>query len=61
MHYLQQILFVITLGVAVYLIRKRVLRIKANINLGKENEIRDRSFRTINEHVSGGIWSKEDV
>ena len=41
MHYLQQILFVITLGVATYFIRKRVLRIKANINLGKQNEIKD--------------------
>ena len=43
MHYLQQILFVITLGIASYLIRKRVLRIRANINLGKENEIKDHS------------------
>ncbi|MEY4931207.1 MAG: hypothetical protein RI909_1931 [Bacteroidota bacterium] len=42
MHYLQQILFVITLGVAAYFIRKRVLRIRANINLGKPNEIKDR-------------------
>ncbi len=41
MHYLQQILFVITLGVATYFIRKRVLSIKANINLGKQNEIKD--------------------
>jgi len=41
MHYLQQILFVITLGVASYFIRKRVLRIRANINLGKKNEIKD--------------------
>jgi len=43
MHYLQQILFVITLGVATYFIRKRVLRIRANINLGKQNEIKDHS------------------
>ncbi len=43
MHYLQQILFVITLGVASYLIRNRVVRIKSNINLGKSNEIKDRS------------------
>jgi len=41
MHYLQQILFVITLGVASYFIRKRVLRIRANIKLGKQNEIKD--------------------
>ena len=43
MHYLQQILFVITLGVASYFIRKRVLRIRANINLGKQNENKDHS------------------
>ena len=41
MHYLQQILFLITLSVAAYFIRKRVLRILANINLGKPNEIND--------------------
>ncbi len=41
MHYLQQILFLITLSVAAYFIRKRVLRIRANINLGKPNEIKD--------------------
>lgn len=41
MHYLQQILFVFTLAIAVYFIRKRVLRIKANINLGKDHEISD--------------------
>jgi ferredoxin len=48
MHYLQQILFVITLGVAAYFIRKRVLRIKANINLGKSNDIKDRSTERLN-------------
>lgn len=41
MHYLQQILFLITLSVAAYFISKRVLRIRANINLGKPNEIND--------------------
>ena len=41
MHYLQQILFLITLSVAAYFIRKRVLRIRTNINLGKPNEIND--------------------
>jgi heterodisulfide reductase subunit C len=41
MHYLQQILFVIVLGASAYFIRKRVLRIRANINLGKQNEIKD--------------------
>jgi heterodisulfide reductase subunit C len=48
MHYVQQILFVITLGVASYFIRKRILRIKANINLGKSNEVKDRPSERLN-------------
>jgi ferredoxin len=36
---LQQVLFVLVLGVAVYFIRKRFLRIKGNILLGKKNSI----------------------
>lgn len=36
----QQILFVITLAIAVYFIRKRVLRIRGNIQLGKKNEVK---------------------
>jgi len=38
---IQQIAFVITLGIAVFFIRKRALRIRANINLGKAKEIKD--------------------
>lgn len=38
---LQQILFIIILGVAGFFIRKRVLRIRANIRLGKKKEITD--------------------
>lgn len=38
---IQQIAFVITLGIAVFFVRKRALRIKANINLGKAKEIKD--------------------
>jgi heterodisulfide reductase subunit C len=45
---LQQILFIITLGVAGYLIRKRVLRIRANIRLGKNQDISDRKKERIN-------------
>jgi ferredoxin len=37
----QQILFVIILGAAVYFIRKRVVRIRENIRIGKKNEIKD--------------------
>ena len=40
---LQQGAFVLTLLVAVFLIRKRVIRIKANITLGKENKIEGNS------------------
>jgi ferredoxin len=36
---LQQVLFVLVLGVAVFFIRKRFLRIKGNILLGKKNSI----------------------
>ncbi len=36
---LQQIVFIITLGVAVFLIRKRILRIRSTIQLGKQAEI----------------------
>jgi hypothetical protein len=38
---IQQALFVITLGVAIYFIRKRVLRLWANIKLGKDRVIND--------------------
>ena len=38
---LQQILFIVTLGAAGFLIRKRVLRIRDNIRLGKKKEITD--------------------
>lgn len=39
---IQQIAFVITLGIAAYFIRKRALRIRNNIKLGKANIIKDR-------------------
>src|SRR5215475_6344231 len=37
----QQIFFIITLGAAGFIIRKRVLRIRGNIQLGKAKEITD--------------------
>lgn len=40
---IQQIAFIITLCVAIYFIRKRILRLRANINLGKEKSISDRT------------------
>lgn len=39
---IEQILFIITLGVAAFLIRNRVLQIRNSINLGRENVINDR-------------------
>lgn len=39
---LQQILFIFTLGIAAFFIRKRVLRIRDNIRLGKDKEINSR-------------------
>ncbi len=41
MEILQQIVFVLVLAGASFVIRKRVLRIKANIHLGKPNDIKD--------------------
>jgi ferredoxin len=41
MEILQQVLFVIILAVAIYLVRKRALFIKSNIDLGKSNPIKD--------------------
>ena len=59
MHYLQQILFVITLGIASYFIRKRILRIKANINLGKENENKDRPSERLNNMLLVAFGQKK--
>ncbi len=38
---IQQLLFVFTLGAAIFFIRKRVVRIRSNINLGKAQNIDD--------------------
>jgi len=59
MHYLQQILFVITLGVATYFIRKRVLRIKGNINLGKQNEIKDHPSERLSNMIFVAFGQKK--
>lgn len=39
---IQQLAFVVTLCVAIYFIRKRILRLRSNINLGKKKPITDR-------------------
>lgn len=59
MPYLQQILFVITLGVATYFIRKRVLRIRANINLGKQNEIKDHTSERLSNMLLVAFGQKK--
>jgi heterodisulfide reductase subunit C len=45
---LQQVIFFITLGIAGYFIRKRVLRIRDNIRLGKSLDITDRKSERLN-------------
>ncbi len=45
---LQQFVFLVILGIAGYIVRKRVLRIRDNIRLGKKNDITDRK----NERLS---------
>ena len=41
MHYLQQILFILTLAIAIWLFSKKVKEITANIRLGKEEDYND--------------------
>ena len=43
MHYLQQILFILTLAIAIWLFSKKVKEISANIHLGKEEDFSDNS------------------
>jgi len=45
---LQQLFFLITLGVAGYILRKRILRIRDNIQLGKKNDIVDHKSERLN-------------
>jgi ferredoxin len=47
MELLQQLLFIVTLGIAAYILRKRILRIRDNIRLGKTNTINDRKKERI--------------
>lgn len=56
---IQQALFVITLGVAVYFIRKRVLRLWANIMLGKDRAIKDRASERLSNMVLVAFGQKK--
>jgi ferredoxin len=56
---IQQALFVITLGVAIYFIRKRVLRLWANIKLGKDRIINDRPAERLSNMVLVAFGQKK--
>ncbi len=56
---LQQILFILTLGVAGYLIRKRVLRIRDNIRLGKNQDISDHKKERVNNMLMIAFGQKK--
>lgn len=55
----QQILFILTLGAAGYFIRKRVLRIRSNIMLGKKNEINDHKSERLNNMLLVAFGQKK--
>ena len=59
MQYLQQLLFVITLGVAVYFIRKRVIRIKSNIELGKSSTISGHTSQRMQNMILVALGQKK--
>lgn len=56
---IQQLAFVITLGIAIYFIRKRVLRIRRNIQLGKKNLINDRKGERLNNMLLVALGQKK--
>lgn len=56
---IQQIAFIITLGIAAYFIRRRVLRIRANIQLGKEKEIKDQPQKRLSNMLLVAFGQKK--
>jgi ferredoxin len=56
---LPQIVFIVTLGAAGYFIRKRVLRIQNNIQLGKSNDINDRKSERLNNMLLVAFGQKK--
>ncbi len=56
---LQQVLFLIILGIAGYFIRKRVLRIRDNIRLGKNQEITDHKSERLNNMLMVAFGQKK--
>jgi ferredoxin len=55
----QQILFLVTLGVAIYFIRKRVLFIRKNISLGKAANIEDRKNERLQNMILVAFGQKK--
>src|SRR6478736_1501957 len=56
---LQQILFIITLGIAGFIIRKRILRIRDNIRLGKKKEITDHKNKRLSNMLLVAFGQKK--
>ncbi len=56
---IQQIAFVLILGLATFFIRKRVLRIRDNIKLGKNNSITDRKSERLNNLLLVALGQKK--
>lgn len=56
---LQQVLFLIILGTAGYFIRKRVLRIRDNIRLGKNQDITDHKSERLNNMLMVAFGQKK--
>lgn len=56
---IQQVAFVLILGVAAFFIRKRVLRIRSNINLGKKNEIKDQPQQRLSNMILVAFGQKK--
>jgi len=56
---LQQVLFLIILGIAGYFIRKRVLRIRDNIRLGKNQDITDHKSERLNNMLMIAFGQKK--
>jgi len=56
---IEQLLFVSALAVAIYFVRRRVLDIRANIRLGKENKISDRSGKRMRNVILVAFGQKK--
>ena len=55
----QQLIFLTSLGIAAYIVRKRVLRIRDNIRLGKNNDITDHKSKRLNNVLMVAFGQKK--